>query len=162
VDPVVCRESLATLLAQETAALDELAKLLEHEHALIVANDIEGLDEAMQRRQETMSRLLNIENERRELCRMHGRSADVAGLESLLAWCDSHGTLKARWAECAQNAIRCRELNDRNGALVFARMKRVETLLGALTGQAKESPTYGPKGAYSASSAAGRVLAVEA
>ena len=61
-DPVVCRESLATLLAQETAALDELAKLLEHEHALIVANDIEGLDEAMQRRQETMSRLLNIEN----------------------------------------------------------------------------------------------------
>lgn len=161
-DSSACRESLATLLSQETSALEELAGLLEHEHSLLVSNDVEALDQAMQRRQDTMGRLLRIEEERRTLCSMHGRSADVAGLEDLLAWCDSAGTLKARWAECAQRAMRCRELNDRNGALVFARMKRVETLLNTLTSQgAERAATYGPKGAY-APTQAGRVLATEA
>lgn len=161
VDSNVCRESLVALLTQEASSLAELAGFLEQEHALLVANDVVGLESAMERRQETLSRVLQIEDERRTLCRMHGYGTDVAGLESLLAWCDPQGTLKAHWAECAQGAARCRELNYRNGALVTARMKRVETLLGALTGQAPEAPTYGPKGAYAAPRA-GRVLATEA
>ncbi len=37
-------------------------------------------------------------------------------------------------------------------------MKRVETLLGALTGGIQDTPTYGPKGAYS-TTRPGRVLA---
>jgi hypothetical protein len=40
-------------------------------------------------------------------------------------------------------------------------MKRVETLLTALTGQPREVATYGPKGAY-APARSGRVLATEA
>ncbi len=83
-------------------------------------------------------------------------------MERLLAWADPQGSLKARMAECSKGAARCRELNDRNGALVLARMKRVEGLLGALTGQRAEAPaTYGPKGSY-ATPRAGRVLTTEA
>jgi flagellar biosynthesis/type III secretory pathway chaperone len=161
VDSGACRESLATLLSQEVSTLDELASLLEREHALLVANDVETLEKAMEERQVTLGLLLRIEDERRSLCRTHGRSTDLAGLEALLAWCDPRGMLKAQWAECAQGATRCRELNDKNGALVHARMKRVETLLGALTGQPAAAPTYGPKGAYTMPRS-GRVLATEA
>jgi flagellar biosynthesis/type III secretory pathway chaperone len=162
VDPALCRESLATLLSQEIASLNELAGLLEREHALLVANDVETLEIAMEERQVVVGRLLQIEEERRSLSRGHGRSADVAGLAQLIAWCDPRGTLKAHMANSEQGAIRCRTLNDKNGALVMARLKRVEGLLGALTGQRPESPaTYGPKG-YSNTPRSGRVVTTEA
>jgi flagellar biosynthesis/type III secretory pathway chaperone len=157
-----CRETLASLLSQEISALTELAGLLEREHGLLVANDVETLESVMEERQVCVGKLLRAEEERRSLCRMHGRGVDAAGIQQLMSWCDPSGTLQSRWAECASGATRCRELNDKNGALVAARMKRVETLLGALTGKAQEAaPTYGPKGAY-APVRSGRVLATEA
>jgi flagella synthesis protein FlgN len=139
----------------------DLAGLLEREHELLAANDVETLETVMEERQACIGRLLRAEEERRSLCRSHGYDADAAGVEKLMSWCDPRATLKARWADCANGAARCRELNDRNGALVAARMKRVETLLTVLTGQPQESPTYGPKGAY-APTRSGRVLATEA
>jgi flagella synthesis protein FlgN len=156
-----CRDALASLLSIEVSALGELAGLLDREHGLLVANDVEKLEVAMEARQASVAKLLSAEEERRDLCRMYGREVDAAGVGQLMAWCDPHGTLKSRWEECAQGAARCRELNDRNGALVAARMKRVESLLGALTGQSQEGDTYGPKGAC-APPRSGRVLATEA
>jgi flagella synthesis protein FlgN len=156
-----CREALGSILATEVAQLAELAGLLDREHELLVANDIETLESVMAQRQIAVGRLLSAEEERRNLCRMHGRGVDAAGVMQLMSWCDPHGTLKSRWQECGKGAARCRELNDRNGSLVTARMKRVETLLTALTGQPRETPTYGPKGAY-APARSGRVLATEA
>jgi flagellar biosynthesis protein FlgN len=156
-----CREALATLLSQEVSALAELAGLLDREHALLVSNDVETLEAVMEERQGSVGKLLRAEEERRSLCRMHGHGVDAPGIEKLMAWCDPSGTLKAQWAECAKGAARCREANDRNGALVTARMKRVEDLLTVLTGAPQKSPTYGPKGAY-APTRAGRVLATEA
>jgi flagellar biosynthesis/type III secretory pathway chaperone len=161
VDATVCREALAELLTQEVASLAELAGLLEHEHSLLGGNDADGLEAAMRQRHGTLGKLLRIEDERRDLCRMHGRTPDLKGLEQLLAWCDPHGTLAAPWANCAQSATRCRELNDRNGALVIARMNRVENQLGALIGQSAAEQTYGPKGSYAATRS-GRRLAFEA
>ncbi len=156
-----CREALASLLSIEVTSLAELATLLDREHGLLVANDVETLETVMAERQLAVGRLLSAEEERRDLCRMHGRGVDAAGIHKLMAWCDPHGTLKARWEECAKGAARCRELNDRNGALVMARMRRVESLLTVLTGQPQNAPTYGPKGAY-APVRSGRVLATEA
>lgn len=159
-DPSACRENLATLLSQEVSALTELAGCLEREYALLVANDVERLEAAMEERQVALGTLLRVEDERRSLCRTHGHGVDASGLERLLAWCDPRGTLRALWAQCAQGAGRCRDLNDKNGALVHARMRRVENALGVLTGRSAEAQTYGPKDAYAAHRS-GRVLAVE-
>ena len=156
-----CREALAAILATEATQLAELASLLDREHGLLVANNIDTLEAVMAERQIAVGKLLSAEEERRGLCRMHGRGVDAAGVMQLMNWCDPQGSLRSRWEECARGATRCRELNDRNGALVMARMKRVETLLTALTGKPREVPTYGPKGAY-APARSGRVLATEA
>jgi flagellar biosynthesis protein FlgN len=156
-----CREALGSILSTEVAQLTELASLLDREHELLVANDIQTLEGVMGQRQMAVGKLLTAEEERRNLCRAHGRGVDAAGVLQLMNWCDPRGTLKTRWEECARGAARCRELNDRNGALVMARMRRVETLLTALTGQPREVPTYGPKGAY-APARSGRVFATEA
>jgi flagellar biosynthesis/type III secretory pathway chaperone len=156
-----CREALASILSTEVVQLTELASLLDREHGLLAANDIEKLEAVMAQRQDAVGKLMSAEEERRNLCRTHGRGVDAAGVLQLMGWCDPRGTLKVRWEECAKGATRCRELNDRNGALVMARMKRVETLLTALTGQPREAPTYGPKGAY-APARGNRILTTEA
>src|SRR5262245_30903310 len=115
----------------------------------------------MNERQSCIGELLRIEDERRSLCRMLGHTADVTGLERLIAWCDPSGSLKSRWQACAERGARCRDLNDRNGALVMARMRRVESLLGGLTGTAPEPRTYSPSGVSSAPQT-GRVVAIQA
>ncbi len=82
-----------------------------------------------------------------------------AGLDKLLSWCDLSRELKTRWAACADRAARCRGLNDRNGALVTARLKRVEGMLGVITGRAAQPKVYGSKGGYESPGRSDRVIA---
>jgi flagella synthesis protein FlgN len=158
VDPGVCREHLEKLLAEETAALAQLETLLDREHELLIANDVDGLDGAGEARQACVGTLVRSEDERRSLCRMMNVPPDHQGLERLLAWCDPSRTLRRRWGECSELAARCRQLNDRNGALVAARLKRVEGVLEVLTGRAQPK-VYGRQGAFEAPSRSPRVLA---
>jgi flagella synthesis protein FlgN len=160
-DQAKCRETMARLLSEECMGLDELSTLLDREHRYLEANDVVSLEGATRERQRCVSRIFRIDEERRTLCRDMGRSLDLTGLQDLIRWCDPKGTLATGWAECSAAAARCRRLNDRNGALVGARLKHVEARLGTLIDSRRESVTYGPRGAYS-HAAAGRVLATEA
>jgi flagellar biosynthesis/type III secretory pathway chaperone len=159
VDPGVCREHLQKLLVEESNALTQLQTLLDHEHELLVANDVDGLDRAGEARQVCVGELLRIEDERRSLCRMMNVPTDVQGLERLLRWCDPSNTMQRRLVDCAERATRCRELNDRNGALVTARLKKVEGMLDVLTGRANQPKVYGRQGLFQQPKANARVLA---
>jgi len=87
--------------------------------------------------------LLRVEDERRSLCRMMNVPTNVQGLERLLRWCDPSSTMQRRLVDCAERATRCRELNDRNGALVTARLKKVEGMLDVLTSVKSLAAKYG-------------------
>jgi flagella synthesis protein FlgN len=155
VDPQACREALAALLAEESAALGQLETLLQREHEVLQGGDVGALNATAHQRQAKIGELAQIEEQRRQLCRAHGHSADRAGLEQLVMWCDPHASLISRLRECAERAVRCRDLNDRNGVLVNARLRNVADRLAVLTGRG-EANTYGPKGAAPARS--GKVL----
>ena len=157
-DPGVCREHLATLLREESQLLGDLEALLTDESRILETSNTEALEATTRARQERMGALARIEEQRRSLCAMHGFSADHAGLDGLMAWCDSQGALLSRLRECAERAVRCRDLNDRNGILVAARLKRVEGMLDALTGRPARSDTYGPQGYTNSTGRPGRVL----
>lgn len=156
-----CRDKLGSLIAQETRSLTELAALLEKEHEYLLANDVVSLEGAAQERQRCVARIAQADEERQALCRDLGRCDDAQGLEDLLRWCDPRGTLAAGWAQCSAAAAHCRRLNDRNGALVGARLKHVQERLGVLIQSRREPVTYGARGAYTAAGA-GRVLATKA
>lgn len=147
-NPAVCREHLEKLLAEEAGALARLQELLGQEHAFLLANDVDELEVAGEARQACVGNLVRIEDERHSLCRAMNVSADHLGLEHLLKWCDPRRTLQQPLAVCAERAAECRRLNDRNGALVSARLKRVEGLLGVITGRAGQPKTYGRSGTY--------------
>ncbi|HEU4604022.1 MAG TPA: flagellar protein FlgN [Steroidobacteraceae bacterium] len=157
-DASACREHIEQLLTQETNELARLQTLLDREHELILANNIEELDRAGDVRQACVGELARIEDERRSLCRMHNLPADAMGLERMMKWCDPSRSLQRLWSDCAERATACRAANDRNGALVTARLKKVEGLLDVLTGRATQPKVYGRQGGYQSSGVAPRVL----
>lgn len=158
-DPAVCREHLAKLISEEHKALTRLEALLDQEHEYLVANDIEALDRAGEARQSCVADLVRVDDDRRTLCRMMNLPTDHTGLERMLKWCDPNGSLQPRIAESAERAGRCRNANDRNGALVTARLKRVEGLLDVVTGRANQPKVYGRQGGYEAAGRSATVLA---
>ena len=148
-DPQTCRAQMARLIAEETAALGELAGLLDHEYTHLKADDVDSLGAVMRERQQCVARILKVDDERRALCRSLGRPHDLKGLESLLAWCDPQATLRGAWAGCTAAAARCRGLNDRNGAMAGARLQNVQARLATLIDGRRETVTYGPRGTCS-------------
>ena len=156
-DRDVCREHLAEVLAEEAALLGELRTLLEREYEVLGTKDAIAVERTVLARQERVGALARVEEHRRSLCSLHGYSADYAGLEGLIVWCDPQGTLVSRLRECAKRAADCRDLNERNGTLVAAKLKRVEGLLGALTGRTNSADTYNANGS-NAPTRPGRVL----
>jgi flagella synthesis protein FlgN len=160
-DQSQCREKLGRLMGEESRALNELAVLLDREHGYLEANDVVSLQGANRERQRCVARIFRVDEERRALCRDRGHPLDIKGLEDLIRWCDPKGTLAGGWAECFAAADKCRRLNDRNGALVAARLTHVQARLGTLIESRREATTYGPRGVYSQASS-GRVLSTEA
>ena len=162
-DAALTRDTLGRLLAEENVALSEVESLLDQEHGALAKRDIDALESLAETRQASIIRLLKIEDERRSLCGMLGYDTDLQGLARLIAWCDPARSLARPYDECANRARKCRDLNDRNGVLVGAQIKRVEGLLGALTGTQDEPRSYGPRGMSNPySAAAGTVLSAEA
>jgi flagellar biosynthesis protein FlgN len=160
-DANLTREHLARLLAEENSALAEFETLLEREHVALKSRDIDALESLSGARQTSVTRMLKLEDERRSVCGMLGYDTDLNGLAKLIAWCDPRGSLVASYEECSTRARRCRDLNDRNGILVGAQIKRVEGLLGAITG-APAPRTYGPRQAAFYGAGAGQVISAEA
>ena len=158
-DPSVCKEHLSKLISEETKTLTRLEGLLGKEHEYLVANDIEALDRAGEERQACIGDLVRVDDDRRTLCRMLNLPSDKSGLERMLKWCDPSSMLQSRIADCAERAGRCRNLNDRNGALVTARLKRVEGMLDVVTGRANQPKVYGRQGGYEAVARTANVLA---
>lgn len=161
-DAALTREHLARLLAEENTALAEFEALLEREHQALRTRDIDDLESLSAARQDSVIRLLKVEDERRSLCGMLGAEADLAGLARIISWCDPGRTLAAAYEDCSTRARRCRDLNDRNGVLVGAQIKRVTGLLGAITGNDAAPAVYGPRTRGTYGSTAGQVISAEA
>jgi flagellar biosynthesis/type III secretory pathway chaperone len=163
VDAALTRDTLQRLLVEENGALADFERLLDEEHGALRSRDIDALERLAESRQANVIRLLKVEDERRSLCSMLGFETDLPGLSKLIAWCDPVRSLAKPYEECATRAKNCRALNDRNGILVGAQIKRVEGLLGAMTGSVSEPRSYGPRGHSNPySSASGKVLSAEA
>ncbi len=141
-----CREQLAKIMANETRLLSELAQLLDREHACLEGEDAAALEKTAQERQRCVSAIYRCDEERRALCRNTNRPENLQGLQDLMRWCDPKGTLAPGWAQCSAAAANCRKLNDRNGALVNARLKHVQGRLGVLIEGRRDSVTYGRRG----------------
>lgn len=162
-DRTLYREHLDNLLTSEAAILEQLNALLDTEYRAITSDDIDGLEQAGTARDACITRLLQIDADRQQLCRAAGMSADKVGLKKLLDWCDPQGSLQTRWLKSVESIRQCRALNDRNGALVNSRMKRVEGMLEVLHGpQGRNERVYSARGNAYQQTPSGRVCNIQA
>ena len=104
-DPALTRDQFSRLLEEEARTLADLEALLGREHEILVRNEsAAALEEACDARQLRIGELLRIQEERRGLLRMLGQSPDNAGIDAVLRVCDSSGSFRSRWQQCASAA----------------------------------------------------------
>jgi flagella synthesis protein FlgN len=146
-DDALLADHMRELLDQEAALLARLETLLAEETDALRGDDFAQLERVGAERHGCVGSLMSIDSERRSACRMLGLGEDGPQFEVLLDRCDRSGRLKQRWRTGLQVAARCKDRNERNGAVVAAKLRRVEALLLTVRGgQDRVAPVYGAGG----------------
>jgi flagellar biosynthesis protein FlgN len=146
VQPADIRQHMARVLDDEARLLAELEQILTRESLVVRSDDSTAIENIGGARQTCVDTLSHLDNERTSACRMLSFGDGRPGFEKLLAWCDTTRALHARWQRNLQLASRCKDLNDRNGAVVALKLSQVQQLLATLRGGIVE-PAYGRRGA---------------
>jgi flagella synthesis protein FlgN len=136
--------ALQRLLAEESAGLGELEALLARETHILQGEDVAAIQGIGSERHRCVERLIRLDAERLDLCRMLSFGTGVAALEKLVSWADPQGQLQDQWQSNLRIARRCREINDRNGSIVAVKLGRVQQRLALLRGSPMP-PVYGPR-----------------
>jgi flagellar biosynthesis/type III secretory pathway chaperone len=142
VRPADVARHVERILGEEARLLGELEQLLRSEAEVVRGDDAAAIERIGSSRHQCIDALTSLEAERGAACRMIG-GAERGDFQRLLDWCDPGRRLYARWQGNLAIARRCKEQNDRNGAVVTARLNRVGQLLAQLRG-APPPATYGP------------------
>jgi len=136
---------LRRILDEESRLLSELAQLLDNESRIVSGDDIEAIAAIGSTRQRCIAALTRLDAERNDACRMLSFGSGPAAIARIYQWCDVGGALNARWLANLELARRCQKLNDRNGAVVTARLSRVQQLLMQIRGK-NAPPVYSARG----------------
>jgi flagellar biosynthesis protein FlgN len=128
------QQLLSRILDEESRLLGELQALLHDEAVILSSNDIEGITRIGSTRQRCVDALTRLDVERADCCRLLSFGEGGGALVKLHQWCDAGGALNLKWQANLTVARRCQQLNDTNGAVVTAKLSRVQQLLMAIRG----------------------------
>jgi flagellar biosynthesis/type III secretory pathway chaperone len=139
-------EHLIRVLADEGRLLGELEAVLLQETDVLRGEDAQAIARIGDSRHRYIDTLSKLDAERSAACRMLSFGNDRSALDRLLEWADPSGGLRAQWSTNLVLARRCKAINDQNGAIVAAKLGRVQQLLGNLRG-VSAPPVYSARGA---------------
>ena len=128
------QQHLGRILEEESRLLAELELLLQHETTILRGDDVEAIANIGSSRQRCVDALTRLDGERTDSCRMLSFGQGAGALAKLYAWSDPSGALNSKWLGNLRIARRCQRLNDTNGAVVTAKLSRVQQLLMAIRG----------------------------
>jgi len=140
------QQHLQRILDEEARLLADLEIVLRQETEILRGEDHNAIQNIGASRHRYVDRLTRLDAERADSCRMLSFGSGPGALDKLLGWADQGGALRAQWTSNLELVRRCKRLNDLNGAIVAARLNRVQKLLGKLRGSSP-SPVYSPRGA---------------
>lgn len=144
--PSEVHQHLTRILSEESQLLDELETVLRQETEVLRGEDPQAIQSIGSNRHRCVDTLTRLEVERADTCRMLSFGTGRGALDKLFDWADTGASLRLRWASNLELARRCKALNDQNGAIVAAKLSRVQKLLAKLRG-ATPPPVYSAKGA---------------
>jgi flagellar biosynthesis/type III secretory pathway chaperone len=138
-------QHLTRILAEERRLLGELESVLRRESDILRGDDAQAIEHIGDSRHGYIDTLSKLDAERADTCRMLSFGTGPSGLAQLYAWADPTQGLRQGWNTNLELARRCKALNDRNGAIVIAKLGRVQQLLGKLRGTTPP-PVYSARG----------------
>jgi flagella synthesis protein FlgN len=139
------QQHLTRILAEEGRLLGELETVLQEETEVLRGEDAQAIEHIGDRRHRYIDTLSKLDAERADTCRMLSFGSDRGALDRLFEWADPGAGLRQRWSSNLELARRCKAINDRNGAIVAAKLGRVQQLLGKLRGTTPP-PVYNARG----------------
>ena len=145
IQPADIRRHIDRVLREEARLLAELEQVLQRETDVVRGDDPAAIEHIGASRHQCIDQLGRLDGERTEACRMLSFGSGREGFERLLAWCDPDQALRQLWQRNLRLARRCKELNDRNGAVVALKLGQVQQLLATLRGSGPN--VYGRQGA---------------
>jgi flagellar biosynthesis/type III secretory pathway chaperone len=137
-------QHLTRVLAEESQLLGEFETVLRQETEVLHGDNAEAIQRIGANRQRYVDALTRLDAERADSCRMFSFGVGRGALEQLFEWADPSAALKLKWSANLEIARRCKAINDQNGAIVAAKLGRVQQLLGKLRG-ASPPPVYSAK-----------------
>jgi flagella synthesis protein FlgN len=143
--PEDLRQHLERVLVDESGLLTELEQVLTREADVVGGDDPNAIENIGAARHHCIESLMRLDAERVTACRMLSFGTGPDAIERLLSSCDHDRTLRRRWQENLQIARRCKELNERNGAVVTLKLGQVRQRLATMRGSSA-APAYGRHG----------------
>jgi flagellar biosynthesis/type III secretory pathway chaperone len=138
-------QHLSRILAEEGRLLGELESVLREETEVLRGEDAQAIERIGDNRHRYIDTLSKLDAERADTCRMLSFGTDRGALHRLFEWADPSTGLRDRWSSNLELARRCKAINDQNGAIVTAKLGRVQQLLGKLRGSTPP-PVYTARG----------------
>ena len=135
---------IGELLKQEQQLLGELEQLLRTESDVLHADDTDAIERVSGSRQRCVEALIRIDADRQDCCRLFSFGDDRQAFERMLKSLEDGSVLQKHWNVNLEIARRCKDFNDRNGAVVSVKLNSVRQRLAALRGVAPQ-PVYGKR-----------------
>jgi flagella synthesis protein FlgN len=143
--PEDLRQHLERVLVDESGLLTELEQVLTREADVVGGDDPNAIENIGAARHHCIESLMRLDAERTSACRMLSFGTGPEAIERLLASCDHDQALRRHWQGNLQLARRCKELNERNGAVVTLKLGQVRQRLATIRGSSA-GPVYGRHG----------------
>lgn len=147
-------------IAAELSAFESFAGLLETEHEALLAGDVDAVARIASTKGEKVALLSALSERRLAALRKAGFPASRKGMAQWLLLAGEVAVpVSGQWNRLLETASRAQQLNERNGALIQARLAFNQAALAQLRGAGKPAElAYGPDGTTRLGAAAGRDL----
>lgn len=132
-------------LRQERTAINALLEIIKKEQALLIAANIDGLEELTTEKSKIVAQMTDLASNRHKALTTAGFAPNEASMQ---AWLDSQavGDASAIWTELLTLTRSAKELNRLNGVLINSHMAHNQKALSALHVPTHSGNFYGPKG----------------
>lgn len=123
-----------------------LRESLQDERAALETQDTEALHAALTIKGVCVSKLQELDTERKTICEASGFGANPDQMQEMLAWCDEDNAIAGCWQHLMEIVADCNALNLTNGAIIRLRRQMVDGNLAVLRGTEAIPDTYKREG----------------
>lgn len=137
---------LREMLAQDSAAIQELKALLTQERELLEQRQLQGMQEVVGQKDQLLSNLSYTARQREQLLRSVGLTTDLAGWKVFLERDALTLSLIPAWEALTAEFVECQAANEVNGKMINRSKQTLSHLLNLIRGQVATPSLYTQKG----------------